>query len=99
MKRDGAISASAFKDRGDSMSTDWSRYSTPEQTQARAKTPEQNGVVSLVAGDVRDVTLEVAHSPLESNRAHTDVIGPKDEEVRVRLRRLAKTEIPVAPLR
>ncbi len=98
VKSDGAVSPSAFKDRGDSMSMDWSRYSTPEEARDRAREPLDNGVLSFVAGYVREIPLEVTHAPVPENRAHTDVLGTKDEEVRVKLRRIARVELPVAPI-
>ena len=39
----------------DGMSTDWEKYSTPQQTRQRARKPEDNIVISLVAGDVRAI--------------------------------------------
>ncbi len=82
----------AFRDQADSMSTDWSKYSTPAESRARARKPEDNGIVSLRAGGVRAIaTLRVEHRPdsIRRNRAHTDVFGKKSVEVRVKLRRLA----------
>jgi hypothetical protein len=71
------------------MSTDWCRYSTAKQTQARASKsmPSDNGVIALaVAGVRRLYQQQVNHSPwfqdpedeeVPNNQAHTDVIGPK----------------------
>ena len=71
------------------MSTDWNRYSTPQQTRERARSsrPEDNGVISLNVGHVRGIYgQQVDHTPryrvLENpedpnNRAHTDVSGRK----------------------
>ena len=79
-----------FRDRN-GMSTDWSRYSTPEEARARSGKPELNGLVALVAGIVRSVEgLSVQHTPLPANRAHTDVHGigtsdPRKTELRERL--------------
>jgi hypothetical protein len=76
------------------LSTDWSRYSTPEQSRARAKHPEANGVISLPVGPVRSEALQsVEHAPEPENRAHSLVIGSKDEETRVLLLRMARWEI------
>lgn len=80
------------------MSTDWSKYSTPGEAQQRARVPEDNGVVSLSVAAVREEAMQrVQHSPLEDNRAHTDVIGDKGKGTRARLmlRRIARWEIPV----
>lgn len=80
------------------LSTDWSKYSTPEQTLARAKHPEANGVVRMVVGMVRAIPgLVVEHAPLPDNRAHTDVIGDKkDPEIRILLTRACEWVIRVA---
>ena len=95
-RRDGEVSPGAFKNHGDGMSTDWEKYSTPRETRARAKKPAKNAVVSLIASKVAEVPGQrVEHTPdIElHNRAHTDVFGEKDEEVRVKLRRIANTVI------
>ena len=78
------------------MSTEWSFYSAPEQTRQRAKSPEDNGVISMVVGRVREIPGQlVEHTPdiEKSNRAHTDVFGEKTEDVRVMFGRLFKWEI------
>src|SRR5665213_551520 len=70
------IPLGAFKDHGGGMSTDWDKYSTPEQTRNRAKRSpsENNGVLRLNVGEVRAISgLSVAHEPLSENRAHTEV--------------------------
>jgi hypothetical protein len=78
----------------DSLSTDWSKYSTPEQTRSRAPSPEANGVISLPVGSVRRETSQtVEHDPEADNRSHSLVIGRKDEEIRMQLLRLARWEI------
>jgi hypothetical protein len=89
-KRNGDIAPSAFKNHGAGMSTDWAKYATPEATRNRHREPAKNAVVSLVAGEVRRIPGQaVEHSPLPENRAYTDVLGEKDEEVRLLLRRAA----------
>jgi len=94
--RNGEIIPGAFRNRPterDGMSTDWERYSTPEQTRNRAKVPSNNGVIELLVEDVRKVPGQtVKHTPSHelNNRAHTDVFGAKDTEARVKLRRIAK---------
>jgi len=67
------------------MSTDWEKYSDPEQTRLRATSqPNENGVLSMVTGEVRKIPgLLVEHSPQPDNRAHTDVTGKKDPQIRV----------------
>ena len=94
--RDGRVSAGAFKNHGGGMSTDWDKYSTAAETRARGrKPPEEYWVVSMNVGEVRQVPGQtVDHSPLPDNRAHTDVRGEKDEEVRIKLRRLSLVVIP-----
>ncbi len=76
------------------MSVDWEKYSTPAQSQAIAKTPAKNAIVSLRAGEVRQIqTLRVEHEPRRDNRAHSEIFGEKDPEVRVKLSRLITWEI------
>lgn len=66
------------------MSTDWEKYSTPEEARQRAAEPAWNGIVALIAGVVRSIEdLVVLHSPdwerSPPNRAHTDVMGMEAE--------------------
>lgn len=88
--REGTLHVGAFRNRrgpdgeGEGMSTDWSKYATPEETKRQARVPEQNGVIEMVVGDVREIPEQVVqHAPvqdmpdLQDNRAHTDVKGPK----------------------
>lgn len=93
---DGEPGPGAFRDHGGGMSTDWEKYSTPEESQGRAQRPELYGVISLVTGEVRSIpSLTVVHEPLDDNRAHTEVFGEKrrDPEVRVKLTRMSQWEI------
>jgi hypothetical protein len=74
------------------MSTDWSRYATPEETRRRGRRhpPSANGVVSLRVGSVRAIPLQrVEHTPIfrdpedpdhPNNRSHCDVLGPKSKD-------------------
>ena len=96
---DNPIPLGAFKDRGGGMSTDWSKYASPEETRERAPKPEENGVVALHVGKVRSVPLDVTHSPdkKNNNRAHTDVIGEKTTEARVKLGRAVKEMVIALP--
>jgi hypothetical protein len=93
---DDAVGLRTFRDQGSGMSTDWGKYSTPEQTKARATNPDWcGGVINLMAGQVRLISgLTVEHEPdrLTNNRAHTEVFGDKksDPQVRVMLRRISK---------
>lgn len=78
------------------MSTDWEKYATPHETRRRAQRPGHNAVVTLHVGSVRQLPeQQVEHTPkvAEDNRAHTDVYGQKDEEVRIMLRRIAEVVV------
>lgn len=58
------------------MSVDWEKYSTAEEARLRAKEPEKNGIVALIAGRVRAIdNLIVEHEPILSNRAHSGIHG------------------------
>jgi hypothetical protein len=102
--RDGVLNPGAFKNRGEpgkraGMSTDWEKYSTPQETCDRATHHSAiYGIVSIIVGEVRKVPGQtVEHTPdYPTNRAHTDVFGDKsaDPEVRVLLRRITTWEIP-----
>lgn len=100
MREDGLPTAGAFRNipKGvGGMSTDWDRYSDAWQTRLRARSPQDNAVLSLNAGDVRKVPNQrVQHTPdtARENRAHTDVFGPKGPEERLLLTRLARMVIP-----
>lgn len=99
LTRPGRISASCFRNRRDSttgrvgMSTDWRKYATPEECRARARVPDDNGVIEMVAGRVEQEIpgQKVEHTPIQGrenipdNRAHTDVIGPKEEDPEVQV--------------
>lgn len=89
---DGALMLGAIRDHDGGMSTDWSKYSTPQETRDRRRTPADNAVISLHVGSVRAMPGQtVTHSPLPENRAHTDVMGQKkDEEARMRFVRIAR---------
>ena len=71
------IPSAGFRSQGNSMSTDWNKYSTPEKLRRRANNPEVNRITEMNVGDVRTIPLTVNHAPdhVEMNRAHTDVIG------------------------
>lgn len=73
------------------MSTDWSKYSTPEETRGRVRSgrsPDDYGVLRMNVGEVRGIPSQaVNHKPLDDNRAHTNVTGPtgnKTEVTRIR---------------
>jgi hypothetical protein len=104
----GYVLPNAFRDQGGGMSVDWDKYATPAETRARARTPENNAVISMVVGAVRNVDgLAVEHepvqenssdergNPLRPNRAHCEVFGEKTTERRVKLSRLWRWEVPL----
>jgi len=104
----GNVLPNAFRDQGGGMSVDWDKYATPAQTRDRARTPENNAVISLFVGAVRGIDgLAVEHEPVQenscdgrgnsvrSNRAHCEVIGEKTTERRVKLSRLWRWEVPL----
>jgi len=89
-RKDGRVAPGFFKNRPDehtgAMSTDWSKYSTPHETRARARKPAENAVGQLGVSEVRRIPEQtVIHSPIQfddflpDNRAHTDVRGPKED--------------------
>jgi hypothetical protein len=85
----GQLNPHGFKDFDGGMSTNWSRYSNPVDTQKEGKVPNDNGVVQLIAGAVRQIdALIVDHDPKPYNQAHTNIIGEKDEQVQVLLSRI-----------
>jgi hypothetical protein len=67
------------------MSTDWSKYSTPLESRSRAKKPEQNGIVRLNVGNLKQLKLTIVHAPSKDNRAHSLVKGVEDVEIRLKL--------------
>ncbi|MBW4618834.1 MAG: hypothetical protein KME17_05685 [Cyanosarcina radialis HA8281-LM2] len=85
---------------GSGMSTDWEKYSTPEETQKRARKPSENAVIQLVCEEVRQVPGQtVTHTPKPefNNQAHTDVYGEKNTEVRLKLMAIYQIVIPLSP--
>ena len=70
-----------FREQGNSMSVDWGKYSTPEESRRRATSPAENGIVVLIADGVRAIEdLQVTHDPdsIRNNRAHSGVRGISD---------------------
>jgi hypothetical protein len=98
--KDGQPNAGAIQPHEGSMSVDWNRYSTPEETRGRATQPPENyGVAEFQAGAARTAGLAVTHSPDRetNNRAHTDVTGDlKATEVRLKMRRALRWRIAPA---
>jgi hypothetical protein len=91
----------AFTENGKGMSSDWSKYSTPEESLRRSPEPARFGIVSLEVTLVRGLGLLIEHTPrFPHNQAHTDVSGHgDDEEIRLELARLAEVHGPVPPPR
>jgi hypothetical protein len=72
----GELHAGVFRENKGSLSTDWSKYSTPTDTLRRTGRPDAFGVVTMNVGLVRSIPpLEVDHEPRSDNRAHTAVRG------------------------
>lgn len=71
----------------------------PEQTRQQGKKPEENGVIRMQVEQVRAIESQaVEHTPKPLDRAHTDVTGEKDSEVRLKFLRIYDWEIsPPAP--
>ena len=84
----GRFGPNCFIDR-DGMSTDWSKYATPEQTR-NAKGPAKAanyGIVGLPVGPVRKIeALSVVHAPVDGNDAHSHVMGLSKGELLTRQR-------------
>jgi hypothetical protein len=87
------------------MSTDWSRFATPEDTRNRAlrSGPANNAVVAFVVGPVRAIPAQtVVHAPIQGdpdipdNRAQAKVFGPKNAEIRVNYLRIYRLVLPLA---
>ena len=98
--RDGDLVPGVFREQDGSMSVDWNKYSSKEDTKRRAKTQANNAVVSLSVGGIRKINdLDVKHTPEPSNRAHSEVDLPNNREqlteVRLLLRRLAVIVVPL----
>jgi hypothetical protein len=93
---DRSVQLGAFRNHNGGMSTNWSKYSTPEETRQQRRTPLANAVIQMNVGSVRAVSGQsVKHTPNweRKNRAHTDVLGEKDEESRVVFGRIATVVI------
>ena len=101
---DGSLKPGAFKNRpqdvpGSGMSTDWNKYASPLESRSRARNPSDNAIVSLGVASIRQIeTQTVAHTPdvERRNRAHSEVFGEKNVEVRVKLLMRYKVEIGLA---
>lgn len=91
----------AFKREGSGgMSVNWAKYATAEETRRQAAQPPENyGVLITTAGQVRAIDdLRVDHTPNDANRAHSDIIGVEDAEIRLKLLRAFTVELrPLRP--
>jgi hypothetical protein len=93
----GIIYPGAYINHGRGMSTNWDKYSTPENTRNMARKdrdPNTYTVVSLNAGRVRGIVASpqfVEHTPRNHNRAHTDIVGEKTLDARIQFSRIAET--------
>jgi hypothetical protein len=83
-KDSSEISPNMFAPKGAGLSVDWSKYSTSTESRNRARNPVENGILSLVSGEVRSVTgiEDVRHDPLQEgvegvapNRSHSIIEG------------------------
>ena len=81
------IAPSAFRDNGEGISTNWSKYATALKTKEGLgiKPIEDYSVVSLIIRKIREKEelskLKIEHAPVQQtkntrgNRAHTNIIG------------------------
>ena len=51
------IPGSGFRPQGESLSVDWNKYSTPEQSRQSATFPDDNRIVEMNVEDVRAIPL------------------------------------------
>jgi hypothetical protein len=75
---EGKLHPGVFREQRGSLSVDWEKYSTSEESRNRARNPAKVGIVALVTGGVRSIDdLAVLHEPDEgrNNRAHSAVHG------------------------
>lgn len=94
---DGTLQPGAFRDHGGSMSTDWNKYRSAQDTLKDAKEPSINAVISMNVGEIRLIPGQaVQHDPMPDNRAHTGVIGPKTTKERVLYTDIYRFEIYLA---
>ena len=79
------------------MSVDWHKYANPVDTKNRARKPQENAVIKFMVGHVRKIPKQtVMHKPIDSNQAHSEVIGEKkDVEVRERFMQIYELVIAI----
>jgi hypothetical protein len=84
------------KEEGRGISSNWDRYSNPQQTLEAAPLEIEGveirgGVVSLLVKSILDISgQDVKHTPNNPNKAHASILGRKDEEVRLKLKQISK---------
>ncbi len=106
VKKNGDIAISiVFEKDKESISTDWSNYSTPQETKDRVKCfpipkdPQNYGVINMKVLKVRNIEGQsVEHSPLNENRAHTDIKGKKSVKEIVQFSRIYDWSIHLTKL-
>jgi hypothetical protein len=102
----GELGHGVFRRREEGLSVDWDRYSTSEDTRARANSdPNDNAVISLLVSCIRQIRpLAVDHDPISAppekrNRAHSLIRNlPRAAdltEARFKLRKCAHIVIPL----
>lgn len=94
----GQVMPGFFRD--PEMSSDWNKYSTPQETQQRAISSPvaDNGVIQLSVGDVRGIPNQVVtHKPLPANRAHAEIQGEKKKHPEVRIGFLRVYQFLISP--
>ncbi len=100
--RHGELGPGVFRAQGTGMSVNWEKYASAEETRKQSRRePEDNAVIRLLAGDIREIeSLSLKHTPEPENRAHSEVFGlptAGEEQTEKRLLLLRITEI-VLPL-
>lgn len=102
--RAGDLQPGVFRQLGNGMSVDWSRYATPEETRNRAQDPSANAVIATLVGRIREIqNLQVQHDPdyERKNRAHSIVVelptqgSPELVETRLKLHRIFSVVVPL----
>lgn len=97
--RNGMPIPRVFRNDGLGMSTGWNKYSSAEEACQRGRqAADMYGVIEMTVGDVRNIPGQlVYHTPdlVNNNRAHSDVTGDKDEEVRIKFRRIYRFAISI----
>ena len=99
LRSDGRVNRTAFmrnstppqkgKEPDPDVSVDLARLTTPRRSLEIAGRPEQ-GIGALRAGYPRSLGLEVEHSPLPQNRAHSSIAGNIDDRAMERCQLMAE---------